>query len=300
MIAASPFDQYLEGISAGTDLDAEIVTALAASADILPAGMLADAVKRRLHGDTVTFLRVAACPFDRSFADAVPPAAAEVRITGAPDTLAVALSAVSSAKAVAGERPVTGLSWADVVRFARDSEGRPGPVLVQLKEAGLEALADIALDTLDDQEAVLEQLLKAGFDRLRVHVAKPIAGDRAAFWLGVGALQRRLGIIESINPLPFSLSAFRPTTGYEDVKAVALARLAAPQVPHIQVDWTRYGPKLAQVALTFGADDIDGISPSDDAPEGRRRAPLEEIRRNIEAAGFTAKERSGRFSAPTA
>jgi 2-iminoacetate synthase ThiH len=78
---------------------------------------------------------------------------------------------------------------------------------------------------------------------------------------------------------------------------VAIARLAAPNVPTIQVDWRRYGPKLAQVALTFGADDIYGVSATDDAPEGRRRAPLEEIRRNIEAAGFEAVERDGHFSA---
>ena len=71
----------------------------------------------------------------------------------------------------------------------------------------------------------------------------------------------------------------------------------APNVPSIQVDWQRYGPKLAQVALTFGADDIDGISASDAAPEGRRRAPLEEIRRNIEAAGGEAVERGGRAPA---
>src|SRR4029434_5131383 len=82
----------------------------------------------------------------------------------------------------------------------------------------------------------------------------------------------------------------------DDVKAVAIARLAAPQVPHIQVDWVRYGPKLAQVALTCGADDVDGVSASDEAPEGRRRAPLEEIRRNVEAAGFEPVERGGRAS----
>jgi 2-iminoacetate synthase ThiH len=51
------------------------------------------------------------------------------------------------------------------------------------------------------------------------------------------------------------------------------------------------------VALTFGADDIDGVSGSDAAPEGRRRAPLEEIRRNIQAAGLTPVERDGRFAA---
>ena len=84
------------------------------------------------------------------------------------------------------------------------------------------------------------------------------------------------------------------------MKTVAIARLAAPNVPHIQVDWLRYGPKLAQVALTFGADDVDGISASDAAPEGRRRAPLEEIRRNIEAAGFEPVERDGRPGATPA
>jgi aminodeoxyfutalosine synthase len=295
MIAASPFDQYLERLAGGADLEPAVVEDLAASADILPAGMLADALKRRLHGTRVTYLRVAICPFDRSFADAVPPAAGEVRISGAPETLDMALSAVRSARAVAGTRALTGFSWADIERFAGD--GRVGTGLARLREAGLDGLAEVPLDTLADRAAVLEQLQKAGFERVRLHVHKAGAGDRAALWLEVGALQRRFGCIESINPLPLSLSAFKPTTGYDDVKAVAIARLAAPQVPHIQVDWLRYGPKLAQVALTFGADDVDGISASDAAPEGRRRAPLEEIRRNIEAAGFEAVERGGRAAA---
>ena len=62
---------------------------------------------------------------------------------------------------------------------------------------------------------------------------------------------------------------------------MALARILLPSVPHIQADWTLHGPKLAQVALTFGADDMDNVSPLDEVAEGRRRAPLEEIRRNI-------------------
>jgi hypothetical protein len=298
MIAASPFDQYLERVAGGDNLDASVIEQLAASPDILPAGMLADALKRRLHGAKVTFLRVAICPFDRSFADAVPPAAGEVRITGAPETLDLALSAVGSARAMAGERPVTGFTWGDVERFAAAAGDKAVVVLTRLRDAGLEGLAEVALDALAEPSAAVEAMAKAGFERVRLHVAKPPGGDRAAFWLGVGALQQRFHVIESINPLPLALSAFRPTTGYDDVKAVAIARLAAPQVPHIQVDWTRYGPKLAQVALTFGADDVDGISASDAAPEGRRRAPLEEIRRNIEAAGFEAVERGGR-PAPT-
>ena len=297
MIAASPFDQYLDRIAGGANLEPAVVEELAASPDILPAGMLADALKRRLHGGRVTYLRVALCPFDRSFADAVPPAAGEVRISGAPESLDMALSAISSARAVAGERALTGFSWADVERFATALNERPVVVLTRLRDAGLEGVATVALDTIADPAHAVEAMAKAGFERVRLHLSKPHAGSPAPFWLAIGALQQRFHVIESINPLPLSLSAFKPTTGYEDVKAVAIARLAAPQVPHIQVDWQRYGPKLAQVALTFGADDIDGISASDAAPEGRRRAPLEEIRRNIEAAGFEAVERTGRHAA---
>ena len=86
-----------------------------------------------------------------------------------------------------------------------------------------------------------------------------------------------------------------PTTGYDDVKRVALARLFLADVPSIQVDWALYGPKLAQVALTMGADDLDAVSPMDEAPEGPRRSPLEEVRRNIRAAALEPIERDGRF-----
>jgi aminodeoxyfutalosine synthase len=86
-----------------------------------------------------------------------------------------------------------------------------------------------------------------------------------------------------------------PTTGYDDVKRVALARLFVENIPSIQVDWALYGPKLAQVALTVGANDVDGVSAADDAGTGPRRAPLEEIRRNIQAAGLEPIERDGRF-----
>jgi len=79
------------------------------------------------------------------------------------------------------------------------------------------------------------------------------------------------------------------------VKRVALARLCADNIPSIQVDWSLYGPKLAQVALTVGADDVDAVSAEDEAAGGPRRAPLQEIRRNIIAAGQEPVERNGRF-----
>jgi 2-iminoacetate synthase ThiH len=80
------------------------------------------------------------------------------------------------------------------------------------------------------------------------------------------------------------------------VKRIAISRLVADNVDTIQVDWALYGPKLAQVALTFGADDIDSVAADDDQSQGRRRSPVEEIRRNIRAAGFEPVERDGKFN----
>jgi 2-iminoacetate synthase ThiH len=77
---------------------------------------------------------------------------------------------------------------------------------------------------------------------------------------------------------------------------VALARLAFETIPSIQVDWARYGPKMAQVALAVGADDLDAVPAFDDQSLGSRRAPLEEVRRNISAAGFMPAERDGRHN----
>ena len=63
----------------------------------------------------------------------------------------------------------------------------------------------------------------------------------------------------------------------------------------IQVDWALYGPKLAQVALTFGADDLDSVAAAEDESKGQRRTTPEEIRRAIQAASMTPVERNGRF-----
>ena len=290
-MTTSIFDVHMERVAAGERLSADDIRELARTPDILPLGMLADALRRRLHGTRATFRRVATCRFDQSFADAVPPTAREIRITGAPDTLAIALSAVESARAVAGQRTVAGFSWGDVDRLA--AGGSRAHVLEQLRGAGLDAIAELPLDAMDDAAGAIRALQTAGFVGLRLAVARVPAAERTELLLRAGALQDEFGGIQWLDPLPFMLNTFRPTTGYEDVKMVAIARLAAPSIPSIQVDWQRYGPKLAQVALTFGADDVYGISPSDEATEGRRRAPLEEIRRNIEAAGFEPVEREG-------
>jgi aminodeoxyfutalosine synthase len=292
-MSTSFYDALIERVTAGERLSPDEILELAGTPDILPLGMLADALRRRLHGTRVTFLRVATCAFDQSIADAAPPAARELRLTGSPETLEAAVAAVRAARSVAGVRTVCGFTWADAERW-RDDHGQA--VLKRLREAGLDAIAELPLDKIADPRTALKALTARGFTQVRLCVAGAPPAERTELLLRAAELQEEFGCIQALDPLPSKLAAYRPTTGYDDVKMVAIARLAAPNIPTIQVDWPRYGPKLAQVALTFGADDIYGVSASDEAPEGRRRAPLEEIRRNIEAAGFQPVERDGRFS----
>ena len=49
-----------------------------------------------------------------------------------------------------------------------------------------------------------------------------------------------------------------PTSGIDDLKMVAVARLLLDNFDHIKAFWMIMGPKLAQVALHFGVDDLDG------------------------------------------
>jgi aminodeoxyfutalosine synthase len=260
--------------------------------------MLADAVRRRQHGARTTYVRVATLSLGGAAEWSVPLSAGEIRLAGAPESLTEALDAVTRAREAAGARALSAFSWRDVERLAGGEGGSVATVLAQLRGGGLDAIAELALDTMPDGAAAVESLLAAGFTGLTLGI-QASGSDRVALWQQIAGVQDRLGGIQALNPLPADLRPFRPTTGYDDVKMVAAARLAAPSVPSIQVDWQRYGPKLAQVALTFGADDVWGVSASDEAPEGRRRAPVEEIRRNIEAAGLDPRERDGRFAIPS-
>ena len=290
------FETLIERVGAGERLSGDEVRALATTPDILSLGMLADVWRRHRHGSRATYLRVADCPVDSPLTPSALGKAREVRITGSPARLADALRAVEAVKAL-GDLTVSAFTWSDIDRMAAGEN--VATVLSQLRGAGLDSLAELPLDEgATDVAIVIDRLSSAGLTGIRLSIDKAPAEARTNLLLRAAELQDRFGCIQALNPLPMTLAAFRPTTGYDDVKMVAIGRLAAPNIPTIQVDWRRYGPKLAQVALTFGADDIDGISASDEAPEGRRRAPLEEIPRNIEAAGFEAIERSGRFTVP--
>lgn len=77
-------------------------------------------------------------------------------------------------------------------------------------------------------------------------------------------LQDETGGFMSFIPLRFHTAnnplggAARPRSSVEDLKAIAIGRLMLDNFDHVKVFWIMFGLKLAQVALSFGADDFDG------------------------------------------
>ena len=279
-----------------------------ATADLLSLGMLADEVRRARVGDVVTFVRVAewtAPPARQGAAgasrdhssDVAPsqeevagvPLGGEVRIMSLPATLAGALESIDRAKVGLGTRVLSGFSLADIIDRGW---GGLGDVLTQLKDAGLNAITEAPLDRTENAEAALDACQRAGLAVQCLSLQKPNGAGRTSMLVQARVLAAGFPWLTAIAPLAREQSVAVPTTGFDDVRAVALARLALPALPNVQVDWAQYGPKLAQVALTFGANDLDRVSLIDDDSLGRRRTSLEDVMRNITAAGFQPRERN--------
>lgn len=265
------------------------------SKDLIAIGMRADEVRRRLRGPQTTFVRVFEIHVDAAAAS-VPArtSAGEFRLVGSPRSLDAAAAVVRTARSLAGAIPLTGFSLADLV--ALEGSSSFDHTLRVLRDEGLEEIAEVPLDSLDQASSAITSARTAGLAvrRLTVNVQP---GDRVALARRARDLQNELGGFHAFAPLPRTIAVASPTTGYDDVKQVALARLVADNIPSVQVDWQLYGPKLAQFALTIGADDVDAVAAVDPGILGTRRSPLEEIRGNIRSAGLEPIERNARFEA---
>jgi len=125
--------------------------------------------------------------------------------------------------------------------------------------------------------------------------------DRVDHLLKLRSLQDETHGFQTFIPLAFHpdntpLSHLPWTTGFTDIKQMAVSRLVLDNFPHIKAYWQMLTPKIAQISLRFGADDIDGTVIEEkiyhDAgaatPQGLRR---EELVRLIREAGREPIER---------
>ena len=100
----------------------------------------------------------------------------------------------------------------------------------------------------------------------------------------------------AFHPENTGLATCAGPSGMDDLKNIAVARLMLDNFPHIKAFWVMIGPKLAQIALSFGADDMDGTVKEElithmagaQTPQGLTRAQLRAL---IREAGCEPVER---------
>jgi aminodeoxyfutalosine synthase len=280
-------------VAAGRALTRAEAERVAACPDLVSVGLLGELARHAHHGDRVTFGQVC-----ETAQDTVVPEtrgqAGEVRLTGKPASIAAAEARVRGAAALAAGGPLTGFSLADLLDLAGGDHMALMDLSRKLAAAGLDAVAETPLDRLEDVAEVVRAARHGGLGVWRVTVDRAEYGARLDLIERARDLQREVGGIFAFAPLPRLDSPETPSTGYDDVRTVAVARLVCREIPSIQVDWQLYGPKLAQVALAYGADDLDGVAAIDTPGAGPRRSSRADIERQIKAAFAMPVARNGR------
>ncbi len=263
-------DARVEALSAqcaaGGPLSREEAIALC-SGDPLTLGGIANDIRRRHHGDRVTLVRVRPLAWDAApAADAEP--ADEVRLAGPSPDGATPADLRSTFDRIAAAFPgiaVRALRPAEAVALARASGLTPRLLLGRLADAGLATLVHPAAD--DDPAATREGLLAAHGSGLATDAPIPYrsrssAAHLAEVLLALRDLPAAAGRFRCAVPLPDSRPDQSPlsgTTGLEDLRVFACARILLPPAIRVAVEVDFLGPKLGAVALSFGADTLTGV-----------------------------------------
>ena len=194
-----------------------------------------------------------------------------------------------------------------------------------LKEAGMESIPGGGAEIFDEKIRteicpgkcssaewleMHEKAHKLGFDSnatmLYGHIEK--IEHRIDHLMRLRELQDRTGGLNAFIPLKFrsannGLESLGETSVVDDMRTLAMSRLILDNVPHIKAYWVMYGKESAELALSFGADDIDGtiedstkIYSMAGAKDQRPRLTIGEIERMCAAAGFRAVERDTHYN----
>jgi len=204
----------------------------------------------------------------------------------------------------------------EIVHFAKlDRTGVPD-VIARLIAAGLDSIpgggAEILVDSVRQRVSPnkcsaaewLEVMEEAHHQGLRTTATMMFGHDerpshRLEHLLALRALQDRTGGFTAFIPWPFqpanTLLSRSAETPVAYLRLLALSRLVLDNFDNIQASWVTMGPKVAQLALRFGANDFGSTMIEENvvaAAGVHFRLSVAEIRRQITDAGFRARQRT--------
>jgi aminodeoxyfutalosine synthase len=233
------------------------------------------------------------------------------------------LDLVRTIKEIRPEVTVKAFTAVEVAHLARNEKLTIPEILLALKEAGVTALPGGGAEVFSDRVRQLlcpEKLSSNGW----LEVAKEAhqlgmrsnatllyghletAAERVDHMLSLRKAQDETGGFITFIPLAFQsantgISPLEERTGYSDLKTIAVSRLLLDNFAHIKAYWIMLGVKIAQTALYFGADDLDGtvmeerIGHMAGASSAEALTP-EELQELIQSAGRMPVERDTFFN----
>jgi aminodeoxyfutalosine synthase len=199
-------------------------------------------------------------------------------------------------------------------------------VLIALREAGLDSLpgggAEIFAERvrrkichdkcgtdryLEIHRLAHEMGMRSNITMLYGHIET--AEERVDHMLRTRALQDRTGGLQAFIPLAFhpdnnQMRKLPAPTGADTLRVHAVSRLMLDNIPHVKAFWIATGVEVAQIALWFGVDDLDGTVQEEKiyhmagarTPEAMSTST---IRRLIRAAGREPVERDTLYNVIT-
>jgi len=180
---------------------------------------------------------------------------------------------------------IKALTAVEIAHLARIEKRSVREVLLALQEAGLTSMPGGGAEVFSSAvRATIAERKLTGDEWLRVHRTAhelgiptnctmlyghvETAADRIEHLGMLRALQDETGGFLTYIPLAYHTEhnelgeelgrVGSATTGYEDLKNIAVARLYCDNIPHVKTHWPMVTPFMSQIVLDFGCDDLEG------------------------------------------
>jgi len=223
---------------------------------------------------------------------------------------------------------IKALTAVEIAHIARIEKMSVPDVLIALREAGLDTLPGGGAEIFGKAvRATIADKKLAAEDWLGVHRTAHELGIRSNCTMLYGhveTLDDRVDHLEMLRDLQDETSGFlayiplayhpdhnelghelgregTATTGFDDLKNLAVGRLFLDNIPHIKTHWIMVTPFLSQTALAFGVDDIEGTVVREKiyheaGAQTAEHMTLDEILRLIRGAGKVPAERDSFYN----
>jgi cyclic dehypoxanthinyl futalosine synthase len=211
---------------------------------------------------------------------------------------------------------VHGFSPPEICHFSNISGQSIKTVLARLIKAGLGSIPGGGAEILNDRVRRLTAPGKCSADQW-IEVMEEAHGqglrttatmmfghletgeERLEHLRRLRELQDRTGGFTAFIPWPFQpqnsvLAHLEKTTAFEYLRVLALSRIYLDNFDNIQASWVTQGPKVAQLSLSFGANDFGSTMIEENVVAAAGvsfRLSEQEIRRLVTDAGFQAQQR---------